>query len=66
MNTPEQIEWCCMCPRRAGFQADVGYLCSPCFFETQKIMTWLLDRFGWRPMTKQEVLAHEHHINSSR
>ena len=63
MKDLEQLEWCCMCPRKAGFLTDVGYLCSPCFFDTQRIMTWLLMRLGWRPMNKQEALTHEHHVN---
>ena len=63
MKDLEQIEWCCMCPRKAGFLTDVGYLCSACFFDTQRIMTWLLMRLGWRPMTKQEALTHEQHVN---
>lgn len=53
---------CCLCPKPAGFLCDVGYLCSACFFDTQRIMTWLLDRFGWRPMSKQENYAHERHL----
>lgn len=53
-----------MCPRRAGFLTDIGYQCSACFYESQRVMVWLLDRLGWRPMTKDEIQAHEHHVNS--
>lgn len=65
MKDLEDLQWCCMCPRKAGFLTDVGYLCSACFFDTQRIMTFLLSRFGWRPMTKDEIHAHEHHISNS-
>ena len=64
MKDHEDIQWCCMCPRRAGFLTDIGYQCSACFYETQRVMVWLLDRLGWRPMTKQEALCHEHHVKS--
>lgn len=64
MKDHEQPQWCCMCPRRAGFLTDIGYQCSACFYETQRVMVWLLDRLGWRPMTKDEIQAHEHHVNS--
>lgn len=58
MNNFNQPEWCCLCPRRAGFHTDIGYLCSGCFYQTQKLMVWLLETFGWRPMDKHE--RHEH------
>ena len=47
-----------MCPRQAGFHTDIGFLCSGCFYESQKLMTWLLTNLGWRPMDKHE--RHEH------
>jgi hypothetical protein len=64
MKDLEQIEWCCMCPKRAGFLTDIGFLCSACFYDTQRIMTWLLTNLGWRPMDKHERHAHDEHINS--
>jgi hypothetical protein len=49
-----------MCPRQAGFHTDIGFLCSGCFYESQKIMTWLLTNLGWRPMDKHERHEHDH------
>lgn len=63
MKDLEQPQWCCLCPRRAGFLCDIGFLCSACFYETQRIMTWLLTSLGWRPMDKDERRAHEQHVN---
>ena len=60
MNDLDHPEWCCLCPRRAGFLTDVGHLCSGCFYETQKVMIWLLTNLGWRPMDKHERHAHDH------
>ena len=64
MKDFQDLEWCCMCPKKAGFLTDVGYQCSACFYETQRIMTFLLSRYGWRPMTKDEIHAHEHNLKS--
>ena len=60
MNDLDSPQWCCMCPRKAGFLTDIGFLCSGCFYETQKIMVWLLENLGWRPMDKHERHAHDH------
>lgn len=54
-----QFPTCCLCPRTASFDTDMGPLCSGCFYETQKIMVFLLTRFGWRPMDKDERRDHE-------
>lgn len=64
MKDLEELHWCCMCPKKAGFRTDIGYQCSACFYASQRVMIYLLETLGWRPMTKQEALAHEHHINS--
>ena len=63
MKDHDDLQWCCMCPRRAGFLCDIGFLCSACFYDTQRIMTWLLTNLGWRPMDKDERRAHEQHVN---
>jgi hypothetical protein len=60
MNHLDSPQWCCLCPRRAGFHTDMGYLCSGCFYQTQKLMVWLLEHLGWRPMDKDERRAHAH------
>jgi hypothetical protein len=60
MNDLDSPQWCCMCPRKAGFLTDIGFLCSGCFYESQKIMTWLLTNLGWRPMDKHERHEHDH------
>lgn len=52
-----------MCPRQAGFLTDVGPLCSRCFYETQRVMVWLLETLGWRPMDRDERRAHEQQVN---
>jgi len=60
MNSFDEPKWCDLCPKRAGFDTDIGYLCGGCFYETQRVMVWLLEKFGWRPMDKHERHAHAH------
>jgi len=60
MNDFDEPKWCCLCPRRAGFHTDIGHLCSGCFYQTQRLMVWLLENLGWRPMDKHERHEHAH------
>ena len=59
MNDFDTPQWCCLCPKRAGFLTDIGPICSGCFYQTQRIMVWLLENLGWRPMDKHERADHE-------
>jgi hypothetical protein len=60
MNDFDEPKWCCLCPRQAGFHTDIGFLCSGCFYQTQRLMVWLLENLGWRPMDKHERHEHAH------